>query len=265
MDLFEYIDYKAFLKEKIRESGERGYLTQIAEAASCQKSYLTQVLNHHVHFTPEHAAGISIFFNFDESEGDYFIELVNLARAGSEILKKRIQRRLAQIKQERLNLSKRFKVESISDDASRALYYSHWLISAVHMAVTIPGLTTPKSLSQHFHVEETEIQKILEKLNSLGVVEKEGGRWKTTSSLIHLPKDSMFSQMNHLNWRMQAVLDSQKANRDHVHYTSIASLSKIDFQSIQATILRMLDQQRKTITSSKEEILGCFTCDWFEV
>jgi uncharacterized protein (TIGR02147 family) len=265
MNVFNYDDYKSYLRAAIKESPERGYLTKLAAAAGCQKSYFTQVLHHHVHFTPEHATSLCRFWNFDDNEEDYFIELVNYARAGTQLLRHRIQKRLTQIKDEKLTLAKRFKASDITDEESRAFYYSSWLISAIHMAITIPDLQTVKSLSRHFRSEENEISKILEQLYKFGLAAKKGSAWVTTNKMIHLPRNSVFTSMNHLNWRNQALIDSQQHKKDSIHYTSITSLSKSDFYEIQQLVLKFIDQKRKIITPSKEEVLGCFTCDWFEV
>ncbi len=265
MDVFNYDDYKSFLRATIKSSSERGYLTRLAEAAGCQKSYFTQVLHHQVNFTPEHAASLCRFWNFDDTEEDYFIELVNYSRAGTQLLKNRIQKKLKQIKEEKNVLSKRFKTEDITDEQSQAFYYSSWLISAIHMAITIFELQTVKDLAKHFRIDEPEVSKILEQLSKIGLAVKKGHSWSATNKIIHLPRNSIFNSMNHLNWRNQAIVDAQAQKKESIHYTSITSLSRKDFYEIQRLVLKFIDQKRKIITPSKEELLGCFTCDWFEV
>ena len=265
MNIFEYNNYKIFLRETIKLSAERGYLTKLASAAGCQKSYFAQVLHHHVNFTPEHAINLCRFWNFDEAEEDYFIELVNYARAGTEILRNKIQKRLKQIKDDQLVLAKRFNTGNIFDEQSQAYYYSSWLISAIHMALTIPELQSIKALAKHFRIEENEVSRILNRLQEIGLVSCKRNAWFTTNKMIHLPRNSIFNSMNHLNWRNQSIADAQTQKNDSIHYTSIASLSKKDFYDIQQLVLKFIDQKRKIIEPSKEEVLGCFTCDWFEV
>ncbi|MFX6794117.1 hypothetical protein ABTH15_20060, partial [Acinetobacter baumannii] len=76
-------DYKQFLLLQVAaHAGEYGYKSKLAVAAGCQKSFFSQVLNAHVHRTPEHALGLARFWKLNRLERDYFLELVNHARAG---------------------------------------------------------------------------------------------------------------------------------------------------------------------------------------
>ena len=133
------------------------------------------------------------------------------------------------------------------------------------MALTIPELQSIKALAKHFRIEENEVSRILNRLQEIGLVSCKRNAWFTTNKMIHLPRNSIFNSMNHLNWRNQSIADAQTQKNDSIHYTSIASLSKKDFYDIQQLVLKFIDQKRKIIEPSKEEVLGCFTCDWFEV
>jgi len=64
-NVFNHLDYKDFLKIQIEENHEAyGYKSRLAKAANCQKSFLSQVLNSHIHLTPEHAVGLCQFWKF---------------------------------------------------------------------------------------------------------------------------------------------------------------------------------------------------------
>src|ERR1700722_8117600 len=110
MNLFENTDYKDVLHTQIAANRDRrGYRSELAQAAGCQLSFLSQALHSHVHLTPDHAAGLATFWGFDHDERDYFLELVNLARAGSQVLKKILLKRLEEIKDRHENLARRYK------------------------------------------------------------------------------------------------------------------------------------------------------------
>src|ERR1700692_4612304 len=107
-DVFEFNDYRKFLEAQIAgNSSERGYQTKLSKAAGCKGSFLSQALHSHVNLTPDHAAGLCRFWNFDDDETDWFIELLTLARAGSPEMKKVCTRRLKEIEKRRTNLKER--------------------------------------------------------------------------------------------------------------------------------------------------------------
>ena len=81
---------------------------------------------------------------------------------------------------------------------------------------------------------------------------------------LHLAKDSLVNSVNHMNWRLQADDDSKKLNTKGVHYTSVASLSKNDYEVLKAEILALIDRSQKLIANSKEEKIAIMTIDWFD-
>src|SRR5436309_16129314 len=94
--LFTYTSYKAYLIDRIEQNKDlRGYQSQLARAAGCQRSFLSQVLNGKFDLSREHAAELSRFWGLDPLETEYFIGLVDLARAGSGHLRKLTETKLA--------------------------------------------------------------------------------------------------------------------------------------------------------------------------
>ena len=82
--VFESLDYKRYMRQQIAAHGDvYGYKSRLAAAAGCQKSYLSQVLNGAHDLTLEHAAGLAAFWQLPRLDGEYFMELVNWARASS--------------------------------------------------------------------------------------------------------------------------------------------------------------------------------------
>ena len=55
MRIFEFNSYKSYLSHYIETSGRRGLISELAKAAGCTHSYLSQVLNGKPELTPDHA------------------------------------------------------------------------------------------------------------------------------------------------------------------------------------------------------------------
>jgi len=266
MNIFDFNDYKDWLTNSITTNQEtRGYQSKLAEAAGCQKTYLSQVLKTHVHLTPEHAMGLAIFWGFNESESDYWLELVHLGRTSFAPLKKKIQQRLDAIKRDREDLTKRFQKKTLDDQAAQAIYYSSWLYGALHMLVGLPEYRSIQSLAKRLNASNEVIIEKLDELEKLGLVLKKQNTYLPTEHDIHLSKNSTFNLMNHQNWRQRALIDAQDNKTDGVHYSAIQTLSRTDFLKVKEVILQCIDEQRKIIGPSQEEEVACFVCDWFRV
>jgi len=264
MNLFEFDDYQEFLKCHVKlKSNERGYLTRLADGAGCQKSYLSQVIKGHVHFTPEHAMGLALFWNLSDSEAEYFVDLVHLGRTSYQPLKNKIRARLNAIRSERKSLAKRLHEKSIPDHEAQT-YYASWIPSALHVAMDIKKLRTVESAAQALGLPTEVVRRHMELLESLGLVKRLDQEWIPSGRNLHLPNSSVFTVMNHQNWRSRALIDSQRGDQG-LHYTAVQTLSLNDFERVRELILKNIDQHREIIGPSKSEAVACFCLDWFQL
>lgn len=103
-DLFAYDDYRAYLAVAIARGrfGERGPRTQLASAAGCQAAYVSQVLKGESNFSLEQGDAISSFLGHKAEERSYFLDLIQLARAGTQDLRAFFLGRLQRLGAEQL-------------------------------------------------------------------------------------------------------------------------------------------------------------------
>lgn len=266
MEIYNCPDYRDYLRFQIQQNeGKRGYLTQLAQAAGCQKSYLSLVVRGQTNFTPEHAVGSAQFWGLNTKESEYFLQLVHLGRAGTEALRKQLRAQLSALKEALKSMSGRFQESAVSDLDKQAFYYSQWLPAAIHVLVDIPEFRSVEAIAKRLSISTLEVRKCIEELVRIGLVKKSGGQFIQGSGHIHLPRASPFTSINHQNWRNRAVVSSQRAQADDLHYSSIQTLSKADFQEIHGQILRFIEKQRKTIAASPAEDIACLSVDWFSL
>ncbi|OFZ20333.1 MAG: hypothetical protein A2X94_01080 [Bdellovibrionales bacterium GWB1_55_8] len=259
-------DYREFIRSKIKENQDsRGYQGRLAEAAGCQRSYFSQVLNSHVNLTADHAAGLCLFWSLDPDETEYFIGLVSLAKAGSPQLRVVFERRLAELRRKDEDLSRRFqKSESLSE--GKELYYSTWYFSAIHILTGVPGYQSPKAIAQRLQIPEQLVAEGLKTLEKMGLVIRVRNEWMIGRGDIHLPKGSLFGTIHHVSWRMRVAQHLQlHGDQDGVHYTGIHSLSRQDLLRIKQILLESLENSRKISAASPEEELVCLVCDFFRL
>ncbi|MGE3756215.1 MAG: TIGR02147 family protein [Pseudobdellovibrionaceae bacterium] len=265
MNLYRFEDYKQVLKTKISEfKGHRGIVAKLAEAAGCQRSYLSQVLNSHVQLTPDHALGICQYLTFTEAETAFFLLLVDYARAGSRALKQRLLKQIKETQEKNSNLESKIETPIIHASESMYLYYSSWIWSALHIAVSIPELQTVPALAKHFQLPAHFIEQTLLGLKEMGLVNKSGEKWTYGTHEQHLSRRSSLISLHHRNWRDRAVTSSQTHPERNYHYTGISSASKEDFLKIYVLLVSTTEKIRKTISLSKEEELICLNIDFFK-
>ncbi|MBC7386116.1 MAG: TIGR02147 family protein [Cryobacterium sp.] len=264
--LYDFADYKEFLKHTIAENHEiYGFQSKLAEAAGCQRSFFSQALRTSIHLTPEHAIQIAKYLGMPADEQAYWLDLISFARAGTAELRDFHRTKLDKQRVRVRTLAKRFAEKKITSAEQAAAYYETWMPSAVHILVTIPEFRTAQAIAARLGISLDQVSLILGRLQGMGLIERAGDRWVATNQNLHLPKASAFTVANHRNWRQWAIDDASASRRDSVHYTSVHSLSRADYEIFQNLLLAFLDQNRKRIAESKEEELCVFLCDFFVV
>lgn len=266
MNVFKHLDYRVFLRQQI-ETNEAtyGYKAQLAAAAGCQRSYLSQVLAEKADFLPEHALGLAIHWSLGAVETDYWMNLVSYARASNKELRTFLREKIESARRDQDNLVKRISEKTVLPETTAAIFYSSWQYLAINILLTIPGYRTVRAIGERLQLGEAVVAKSLAQLAELGLIVKSGNEWLPTSSTIHIPRDSQFNSLNHSHWRTRAVADSFIAPEGSVHYTSVCSVSRADAEKLKELALRLVDDSRKVIAPSPEEELFCLTVDWFKV
>jgi len=264
--VLKYLDYKLYLKAIIETSKpRRGIIAKMAEAATCQPSYLSQVLISEVQLTPEHALGLSEFLGLDSSEQEYFLLLVDFARAGNAKLKHRLNKRLSELKIKSEDIAHRLNRPRLDVDESNIKYYSSWIWSAVHILLTIPECQTVEKIANRLGLTENTTIFYLENLEKMGFVLRQESKWLHSGREVHIPKESSLVSMHHNNWRQAAVLNSQYKIENNIHFTGIYAISDSDFERIKEIIYEALSKSNSIALGSAEKKLICLNFDFFEV
>lgn len=261
--VFGYMDYKAFLSDWLRQQ-PRGTLKRMAEVAGCQRSYLSEVLRRHVHLTPDHAFSIGEFLGMSRQEIDFFLTLVEYARASGKRYRESLAAKITRERNSRRRLASRTEPADAPVDPRSAEYCGSWHSVAIHLATCIPGLNTAQSIARKLMLPEGAVCATLAQLERNGfVVRKAGGyHFNFSQPNIHVPDDSRSMKMHHDNWRALVMSRAPNPVAD-VHYTSVFAVSKKDVPVLREQLLDFVHRQRRTITDSGCEEVGCFLCDLF--
>jgi uncharacterized protein (TIGR02147 family) len=267
-EIYDYDDYRKYLLDWIesRPKNGRGLRAELARALTSPVSHISQVLSGVSDLTFEQAEDVSQYIGHDSEESDFFLQLLHLARAGTQNLKIRIAEKIKKAREKRFNLKERLGVQESISSEHKAQFYSSWIYVAVHIALTIDTLKTKAALANYFGLSQTRCSEILEYMKEMSLVENYGEHYSVTAKRIHLGNDSPMLLKHHINWRLQAIQSIEKLNaQTDLHYSSVVSLSTSDVQKIKSILIKTIDDTKKIIHASEEEELHSFCLDFFRV
>ncbi len=269
-NILEFNDYRKWIKVNISENKARwGLQTKLSQVAGCQPAYLTLVLKNKTHLTIEQLLNICHFWNLSEHEIEYALLLQQLNKAGTETLRKYTHNKLDSLKKNLTDISERLKKTKIHESSTESTYYSSWHWSAIHILLTIPEYQTSFLIAQRLRLPEDYVIWILEKLFEFQLIQKEFSKnkitWKFKSGDIHISKNSPLLSVYHQHWRLKAIEDSCSPFSDSIHFTSVYSLSRNDYEKIKIQLLKLIENLQQQITVSPSEEIATLTLDFFKV
>lgn len=100
-NVLDFDDYRAFLQSRVGHSRARnGERVKIANFIRVHPSFITLVLQNRADLSLEAAEHLNRLYGHTDDEGEYFLNLVLRARAGTQELQGRLDRRLRAIREE---------------------------------------------------------------------------------------------------------------------------------------------------------------------
>lgn len=144
------------------------------------------------------------------------------------------------------------------------MFYSSWIYPAIHALISIPDYQTPEKISQRLKVGLRQAVSAVEFLISVGLVERaKNGTLRIGKTQTHLGADSPLIAKYHTSWRTQAIRAIEDDPQRGLHYSSVVSLSRKDYESLREDFIEAIKQAKETIRKSPEEELCCFALDFF--
>lgn len=270
--IFSANNYTEYLKGRIQALPKQGHgvRSQWAKAIDCQVAFVSHVLNDRYHLNLEQACALSQHLGHNELEHEYFLNLVSKARAGTKNLKNFFESRLSQIRlqveKSNSQIQNRMKIQNELSIEDQAIYYSSWIFSAVHIILTIPEFqTSAEVIAQHFNEQISSIRKVLEFLESRGLIEQKQGRMQVKNFYMFINRKSPLFSSQQVTWRQKAIQSIYQNKENHVHFSSVFSISKEDEEKIRKLLLQTIENSTEIIKPSKEEKLFSIGIDFFEV
>jgi plasmid maintenance system antidote protein VapI len=267
VSIFKYLNYREYLKDWLEAAvPRRGQLARLSESANIHKTTLSQILAGSKELSLEQAQRVARFFSLNFDETGYFFLLVNYARAGSAELREHFQRQLNQAQKSQQQVKSRVSQTRKLNNEERAIYYSHWIYSAVRNLSAISTFQRPAAIARHLNLDPALLNHVLEFLLKHGLCIKKNSGIAPGPQMTHLEADSPLVSRHHSNWRIKAMERHPQLDLvTELAYTAPMTLSATDAFRIRSLLLDLIEKTDKIVGPSPSEKLYCMGLDWFEV
>lgn len=226
---------------------------------------ITHVFRGDHHLSPEYSLAVAEYLGLNPLETDYFIAMVNFARAGDERTRQFYRAKIREAKDKSLALSKRLEFKNKLDESDQAIFYSTWLFPAVRLMTAIPGCGSSSVIAEKLEVSIQQVNHALEFLLSRNLVEKKNGIFHYHNLSTYVARDSLFAQRHNVNWRMKCLERLDQVAHNEMAYTNPILISQSDFEKVTEQIVQFINEFRKIADPSPSEILCCLNIDWLKL
>lgn len=264
ISVFEYNDYRVFLNSWLNAQSTRGLKGKLAEAMGVSSTLVSLILKGDKQLSLEQAMEASEYIGLNEKEADYFFLLVELGRAGSHKLQRRLSQKVEQQQKEAKQIGKRVKKDLELNDEQKAIYYSSWLYTGIRNLSALGKFHDVSSIAKRLNVSPANIHRIIEFLLEAGLCTSKDGLLSYGPSYTHISHDSPFVNKHHQNWRFRGINQMDMRSEDNLFYTCPMSLSAEAANEVRDLLLKKIQEVLKIVGPSTSEEVRCLNIDWFE-
>lgn len=268
MNIFECADYKTAIRTFVSSLPRqgRGELGRIARAARIHPTLVSQVLHGTKHLTLEQACMLTEHMGLNDLESDYFLGMVEFARAGSDKLKHRIRQRLDALRSTSMEIKNRLpKARKDLTESEQAIFYSDWYYSAVRLLTSISGFKNAEAIAVKLALPRTTVGKVISFLIESGLCVLRGDALEMGPKRTHIAKDSAFIRAHHRNWRLRSMQKLDIAEQADLFFTAPLTVSTSDADRLRRRLLDLIAEAGAIVDPSSPEEMHCLNIDFFKM
>jgi uncharacterized protein (TIGR02147 family) len=270
MNIFDFDSYISVLNEMIKlNSHVRGYKSQLAKAAQCQNSYFSLILGNKADLNLDQASALADFWELNNSEAEYFINLLSLARASTDSFKARLNDRNKELREQYAIYRLPKVVTSIQDvrlsREDQTFFLQHWLCPAVLTLLRFPKTETAEKVAEFLEVSVSVVIPIIDRLIKMGLLRQKDGRYIPEENLILVNNHSDLTLL-HSSLQERSKFKNSFSTRNNLRYSYSGTLSKEKFEALKTSFQEMVRAQLLELHEDQggETLVG-FCYDIFEV
>ena len=266
MEIFNYTDYRKYIRDRIKASTKHGYgqLRKIAEKLSVSSALLSQVLNGSRNFSEDQAFTLCEYFELSNSESTFFILLVQKDRASTVKLKNHFERQLEAIRLESAKLSSKIQPDHLLAPEKQAVFYSSWLYAAVQTLASIEQFRDLDSITNRLGTSRVKVKEALDWLVANGFCKIADGKIMTGPVTTFIDRESLLASRHHMNWRAKGIEAMGKFSKSDFFFSAPFSCSKESYTEFRKKLLVLIEELAKDVKKGKPELMATINIDLFE-
>jgi uncharacterized protein (TIGR02147 family) len=265
--IFEHLDYKDFVHERLKKMPKQGHgqLKRIAEHLNISSVSVSHIFNGPRDLSEEQAVELCEFLGLGDLESEYFSLLVRHERAGTHKLKLKLKAKIDKLKIEAQDLKSRLTQDIEVDEAAKSQFYSNWYYSGIRLATALDDCHSVDGLAQSLGLSRTRVREVIDFLLKFGLVVEKNGDFVTGPKRTHLSAGSPLISRHHTNWRLKGITRMESISPEELFYSGPMTLSFETMKEIRKEVVDLIDRVVKKIEPSPPELLACLNIDWFQV
>lgn len=265
VSIFHFHDYKEFYNAWVENQPRQGFgeYRRLAQSLNISTTMVSQVFKGDKHLSLELASDVCDYLDLNEDETDYFLLLVDYARAGSHKLKNRFLRQIKTRQEKSKKLENRVKVSELNDEA-RMVFYSSWVYQGIRMLVDTGSYNDAEALATRLNLPRNHVQKVLDFLISHSLLIEEKNKLKLGPSRTYLPTSSPLIGRHLQNWHIQATSKMNHTRDEDFFYSGPMALSQEVADWVRQELPAFVQGITAKVIPSKSEVVRCLNIDWFE-
>jgi uncharacterized protein (TIGR02147 family) len=262
--LFQFKDYRDFLKEYIKLLPDKGAKSTLSTILGCKPSYLSKILAKNAHLSIDHAGNLAEHLNFDDEATEYFLYLVLSLKSNVKSLKTFMSNRMNKINDIHNQIDD--SLIGTSTEGSTANYLAgRWYRSVIYDLLSMKELEgSAIKISKKLRLPESLINEVLGELKLLGLISgsSETG-FAIDNSIPHLnvfPSSSVQNSML-MQFRNLASMRIVEMEKTDIFFTGVYTLDSESIKKVRLLVRDYIEgvsviNDNSSKESSSKEVFG---------
>jgi uncharacterized protein (TIGR02147 family) len=266
MSIFTFDDYRTYLRFYIESLPKKGwgFASRAAEAIGVQPAYFSLVQSGEKVFTPEQAIKLAKHLSLNEIETEYFLELVQLERAGNDELKSFHKSRVERLKADGLKIKNHIKDQKPLSVEEQMQFYSNSIYTAIRALTSIGDGKTFDEIQKHFNVPPLYLKEIMEFLVRCDLCFRKGDRYFRGAQKTWAETGTPAYFKHLTNWRLQGIRHLELNRASDKFVTMPMTLSTKDMKVVMDQIITLVrDINERVKNTDPQEEMVCLNIDFF--
>ena len=268
MDIYDYSDYKKFVKDWVKQQAKsgRGQWSRFARHLQLSNVQISQIFQGDRNLSNEQSYFLAKLLELTPAETKYFQLMLQYQLASNHNYKSHLAEEMKINKQEAKELINRLPQDDVLDEETKTRFYSDWVYSGIRLLCDIKEINNAEQIANILELEADSVRSKLAFLIEKNLVLRTENGLEVGPKRIHLDKDSPLAKYIHMNWRLKSLQDlSNNQSSDGMRITVPCTSSLSDFEELKQNLRSCLNDFYKKLPESKSESLQCLCIDLFPI